>query len=93
MPELMKNKYYNFDSLYKLALSMKSVYPSFQTDDFVGSIMDKTWDDLELKARMRQMVVWAKNDNEHIRRLASEGCHGGRHSTALRKTHLRFSLF
>ncbi|MEG0377000.1 MAG: DNA alkylation repair protein [Eubacterium sp.] len=161
MPELMKNKYYNYKSLHALALRIKSVYPLFQTDAFMGDIMDETFDALELKARMRkvtvnlgkhlphdyeqalgvidqvvagfpvgfndfslmcfpdfvdvfgqdechlelsiaalerytsssssefavrafiikhevrmmqQMVVWARHDNEHVRRLASEGC-------------------
>lgn len=161
MPELMKNKYYNVDSLHDLALRIQSVYPSFQVDNFVNDVMDETWEALELKARMRkitlhlgkhlpsdyeraldvidkvvasypngfydfalmcfpdfvevfgqdehhlevsiaalerytpsstsemavrpfiikhearmmqQMTAWAKHDNEHIRRLASEGC-------------------
>lgn len=161
MPELMKNKYYNDTFLHDLALRIKAVYPSFPVDNFVGDIMDETWEASELKARMRkitmnlgkqlpsdygqalgildnvvagyptgfydfalmcfpdfvevfgqdeenldlsiaalerytpsstselavrpfiikyearmmrQMAVWAKHDNEHIRRLASEGC-------------------
>ena len=161
MPELMKDKFFNFDSLNELALRIKAVYPSFQADEFVSDIICETWETLELKARMRkitvnlgkylpadyeqalgvidrvvtgfsagyydfsllcfpdfvevygqeerhwdlsiaalerytpsstaefavrpfiinqqermmrQMAVWAKNDNEHIRRLASEGC-------------------
>ena len=57
MPELMKNKYYNYASLHALALSIKGVYPSFQVDDFVGDIMDETWNALELKARMRKITV------------------------------------
>lgn len=160
MPEPLKNKY-NYESIYDLALRMKSAYPSFQIDAFISDTMDHTWDDLELKARMRQisltlgkhlpdeyeqaldvidevvasyplgfndfslmyfpdfvevygqdechweisiaalerytststsefavrpfiikdeermmsqMALWAKNDNEHVRRLASEGC-------------------
>lgn len=161
MPELMKNKIFNYDSLHNLALRMKQVYSPFHVDDFINDIMDKTWDALELKARihritmnlgkqlpddyeqalsiidkvvasypfgytdfslmclpdfvetygqdqqnlslsmaalerytstsssefavrpfiikyeeimMKQMASWAKHDNEHIRRLASEGC-------------------
>lgn len=161
MAELMKNQYYNYNSLHELALRVKNVYPTFQIDTFVGDVMDETWEALELKARMRkitvnlgrqlppdyeqilgiidqvvagypagfndnalicfpdfvevygqdegnwdlsiaaierytplstaefvvrpfliryesrmmrQMAVWAKHDNEHIRRLASEGC-------------------
>lgn len=160
-PELMKNKYYNHNSLYELASRIEAVYPSFQVDNFVSDIMDETWDTLALKARtrwitlnlgkylptdyeqalgiidqvvagypavyhdnsliyfpdfvevygqderhwdlsmaalerytvystaefavrpfiinhekrmMQQMAVWAKHENEHVRRLASEGC-------------------
>lgn len=53
----MKNKYYNYASLHTLALCIKDVYPLFQVDDFVGDIMDETWDALELKARMRKITV------------------------------------
>ena len=56
MPELFKNRY-NYESLHKLALSIRAVYPAFQVDDFVGDVMDETWDALELKARMRQIAV------------------------------------
>lgn len=54
MPELMKNKYYNYNSLRELALNFRAVYPSFQVDDFLNDIIDETWDSLELKARMRK---------------------------------------
>ena len=161
MPELIKDKYYNYNSLSELAFRLKDVYPSFQADKFVSDVMDDDWDALELKARvrrisinlgvylpseyeqaigvidnvvasypdgyndyslvyfpdfvevygqderhwdlsisaleryticstsefavrpfiinneermMRQMALWAKHDNEHVRRLASEGC-------------------
>lgn len=161
MAELMKNKFYNYDSLNALASHIKAVYPPFHADDFINDIMDEPWDALELKERihkitlnlgkylpadyeqalsvidkvvesypsgfndyalmcfpdfvevygqdeqhlalsisalerytsssssefavrpfiikheaimMKQMAVWAKHENEHIRRLASEGC-------------------
>lgn len=57
MPELLKDKYYNYDSLYGLALRIKAVSHTFQTDEFVNRIMDEAWDGLELKARMRQTTV------------------------------------
>lgn len=57
MPELMKDKYYNHDSLYELALNIRAVYHSFLVDDFVDDIMDDTWNELELKARMRQITI------------------------------------
>lgn len=161
MPELLKNRYYNYNSLHELALRIRAAYHPFQVDDFIREIIDEIWDSLELKARMRkitinlgkylpadyeqalrvidkvvarfppgfydfsflcfpdfvevfgqdechwdlsvaaleryspsstsemavrpfiinheermmrQMTIWAKSDNEHIRRLASEGC-------------------
>jgi len=161
MPELLKNRYYNYNSLHELALRISAAYHPFQVDDFIREITDEIWDSLELKARMRkitinlgkylpadyeqalrvidkvvarfppgfydfsflcfpdfvevfgqdechwdlsvaaleryspsstsemavrpfiinheermmrQMTIWAKSDNEHIRRLASEGC-------------------
>lgn len=57
MPELMKDKYYNYHSIYELALRIKAVYHSFQDSDFVNDIMDETWDVLELKGRMRQIAI------------------------------------
>lgn len=57
MPVLMKNQYYNYDSIHELALHVKAVYHSFQVDDFVSDVMDKTWEELELKARMRQISI------------------------------------
>lgn len=56
MPELLKNRY-NDKSLYALASSIKAVYPLFQVDDFVRNIMDETWDELTLKARIRQIAI------------------------------------
>lgn len=53
----MKDQYYNYDSIHQLALNMKTVYHSFQVDDFVEDIMDDTWNELELKARMRQITI------------------------------------
>ena len=56
MPELLKNRY-NYESLHELASNIKAVYHSFQVRDFVNDIMDENWDELELKARMRQITV------------------------------------
>ena len=150
----------NANSIREGALVIKSVYEPFLVDEFVKGALDETWNDLGLKARvrqvtinlkkylpyeyseclaifdkvvagyigglfvlgmsfpdfvevygqddtnwdlsvnalarytvlwsaefavrpfivsneermMRQMLAWAKNENEHIRRLASEGC-------------------
>lgn len=57
MPELMKDKYYNYNRIYELALRIKAVHYSFRVDDFVNAIMDEAWSALELKARMRQITV------------------------------------
>lgn len=57
MPELLKNRYYNYDSIHELASGIKAVYHAFQVDDFLDSVMDETWDGLELKARMRKISV------------------------------------
>lgn len=57
MPELMKNQYYNYNSIHELALRVKAVYYSFQAEEFVSGIMDETWDALELKARMRRIAI------------------------------------
>lgn len=56
MAELLKNKY-NYESVHELALSIRSVYHSFQIDDFVNDIMDERWNELGLKARMRQIAI------------------------------------
>jgi len=54
MAELWKDKI-NRESLYEFASSIKSEYSSFQVDEFVKSIMDETWDSLELMDRGRQI--------------------------------------
>lgn len=57
MAELMKNHYYNYASIYKLAKDIKEVYPNLQVEELVKDIMDETWSTLELKARMRKITV------------------------------------
>lgn len=56
MPELLKNRY-NYETIHKLALSISAVYHSFQVNDFIYDIMDETWDELGLKARMRKITI------------------------------------
>ena len=56
MPDLLKNMY-NREYLHKLAQDIYAVYPSFRVDEFLNSTMDETWDDLELKGRMRQITL------------------------------------
>lgn len=57
MPELMKDRYFNSNSVQELALRIRAVYPSFQVNDFICETMDATWEALELKARMRQITI------------------------------------
>ena len=54
MPDLLKNMY-NHSSLRELALDIQSVYKEFQADSFLESTFDEMWDNLELKARVRQI--------------------------------------
>ena len=55
MSELMKDKYYNYNSISELAARLKAVYHLFQADKFVSDVMDDTWNNLELKARVRRI--------------------------------------
>lgn len=41
MPVLMKDNYYNYDSLHDLASRIKAVFPSFQENDFADHIMNE----------------------------------------------------
>jgi len=54
MADLLKNML-NHDSLREFALVIQSSYNQFQVDEFLTSIMDETWDDLELMARGRKV--------------------------------------
>lgn len=54
MAELLKDMY-NHESLYDIARIIQSVYDPFQIDDFLKSTMDESWEDLELKARVRKI--------------------------------------
>jgi len=56
MADLLKNKL-NHESLLEFALIIQSAYNAFQVDEFLKSTMDETWDDLELKARGRQITM------------------------------------
>ncbi|HBG7381131.1 TPA: DNA alkylation repair protein [Clostridioides difficile] len=56
MPELLKNMY-NRESLYEVAVAIQSAYNSFKVDEFIKSTMDETWNNLELKARCRNISM------------------------------------
>jgi len=55
MADQLKNMY-NKEYLEKLAANISAVYSPFPGEKFVSSIMDETWDKLELKGRMRQIT-------------------------------------
>jgi len=55
MADLLKNMY-SREYLEKLAWDIQLVYAPFQASEFVDSIMDETWDSLELKARGRKIT-------------------------------------
>lgn len=57
MSELMKDRYYNHNTIHQLAKYIKVAYPAFMAEDFIAEVMDKTWDLLELKARMRRITT------------------------------------
>jgi len=56
MADLLKNMY-NKDYLERLATNIKAAHSPFEAEKFVASVMDETWDSLELKGRMRQITV------------------------------------
>lgn len=56
MAALLKDMF-NQDSISELSEKIQSVYNTFQKDDFMNSVMDETWDDLELKARCRKITM------------------------------------
>ena len=47
----------NRETLRNGALVIQAVYSSFKVDDFVNSIIDEKWENLELKARGRQVTL------------------------------------
>jgi len=48
---------YNEDFVEKLSWYIKSHYGKFQKEDFIQTVFDNTWDDLELKQRMRHISI------------------------------------
>jgi len=56
LPDLWKD-HLNQDSVHEFALAVQSLYPVFAVDEFVQSVMDETWDGLELKARWRAITL------------------------------------
>ena len=56
MSELLKNGL-NKEYLEKLAADIYAAYDKFNVTDFVSSVMDETWNSLELKGRMRHITI------------------------------------
>lgn len=48
---------YNEKEINRLALEIKFVYPSFQKQEFVASLINGTWDEKELKQRLRAISL------------------------------------
>ena len=57
MAEILKDKFFNYDTLLVFGERIHDVYPEFPVADFITDIIDETWADLELKARMRQVTL------------------------------------
>ncbi|MBU0925350.1 DNA alkylation repair protein [bacterium] len=56
MAEELKNVYTE-DYIKNLAFKIKENYKEFDTNSFINSIFDKSWENLELKARMRHIAI------------------------------------
>lgn len=56
MAEQLKN-IYTQKYISNLANKIKINYDNFDKESFINSIFDKSWDELELKARMRHIVI------------------------------------
>lgn len=56
MAEQLKNVYTK-NYIKNLALKIKEHNNNFEIDDFINSIFDKTWQELELKQRMRYIAI------------------------------------
>lgn len=69
MSDLMKDKYYNYNTIHELAMCISHIYPTFPAHDFIADVMDETWNMLELKARMRHITInlgkYLSPDYEH----------------------------
>ena len=53
MPEKLKNLFFTEDSINSFAISILNFYPEFDKKKFHELVYDKTWNNLELKAKMR----------------------------------------
>lgn len=56
MSELMKDMFH-YDSLHEIAVAIQAVYHPFPVDEFLSSVLDESWNSLELKARGRKITM------------------------------------
>lgn len=56
MPDPFKN-IYNHELLCELASNIKMEYDEFESEEFIRSTLDETWEDLELKDRITKVSV------------------------------------
>lgn len=54
MAGLFKDRF-NYESLYKLALEIQTVYAGFQVEAFLHSTLDNIWDSLEFKQQVTRI--------------------------------------
>ncbi|WP_111707851.1 DNA alkylation repair protein [Lutibacter citreus] len=88
MAELLKN-IYNNNFFEEFSNALKSVVPHFNKESFINQILDKNWNEKELKQRMRHITIvlkqhlyndFNKNVNvltETINHLKRNGINGG----------------
>ena len=56
MAEQLKNLY-SKEFIEKLSNEIYLIYPDFQKENFINSIFDSSWQNLELKLRMRHIAI------------------------------------
>lgn len=57
MAEQLKKMFFTRESIGQLAGLLQKAYPEFDADTFQSSIYDDTWDNLELKEKMRHTTL------------------------------------
>lgn len=60
MAERLKDQFFTEESLQAMTKSILKAYPSFQTKEFLKLIYDPTWEQLELKQKMRHTTECLK---------------------------------
>ena len=60
MPEKLKDILIPAGQVEKMALSIRTVYPEFEAEEFTRLVLDDDWADRELKQKMRHITVCLK---------------------------------